>query len=296
MPTAYLIDGAKFEMHSGHNENFQTSHSFGWGSAQTPPSYHFGAVYHTPSVVLHGLIDHAQTLQARGQYNWTPVQEKADKKNDEDVSQLTSTSKVQAQLSKTPGMSMAVFEHDHHGSDYTLAAKAVNPSFGGDNLTGIFSLGYLQSVSKTLALGAETTIQKPYPEVQEIATAFALRYAPEPTLLNPVPSLPQGMDSPYMPINPKDPNSVFTTTFAPATGMFQASYWRRLNQRLEVCSDFQALITPSLKGAPGKREGNFLFYVSFCNNWNEIGYYFCYNQSCLGYYWKVVLCTRRENC
>ena len=40
-----MIDGAKFELQSSHSQNFQTSHAFGWGSAQSPSTYHFGAMY-----------------------------------------------------------------------------------------------------------------------------------------------------------------------------------------------------------------------------------------------------------
>jgi hypothetical protein len=52
LPLNYMIDGAKFELQSAHSQNFQTSHAFGWGSAQSPSTYHFGAMYATNQVRL----------------------------------------------------------------------------------------------------------------------------------------------------------------------------------------------------------------------------------------------------
>ncbi|KAJ3044665.1 translocase of outer mitochondrial membrane [Rhizophlyctis rosea] len=63
------------------------------------------------------------------------------------------------------------------------------------------------------------------------------------------------MQSPFPPVNPRDPTQVFTTTFAPASGLLHTTYWRRLNQRLEVCAELQALISKGGRMGDGRREG-----------------------------------------
>ena len=45
-----------------------------------------------------------------------------------------------------------------------------------------------------------------------------MRYALDSPAVLPPPGIPEGMPSPYMPISPKDPTQVFTTTFSPSTG------------------------------------------------------------------------------
>ncbi|KAI8892533.1 eukaryotic porin-domain-containing protein [Globomyces pollinis-pini] len=266
-PVNFVIDGAKFELHSQHNRNFQTTHSFSWGSAQTPAGYHFGAMFANNSMIMHGLVDNNGTLQARGHYNWIDLPQPAFPAhedgpivpNAEDAPKVQSTSKLQAQLTTQPGQSAIVLEHDHQGIDYSISAKAVNAnpfdvpstsSPGTPTITGVFSLNYLQSISKSFSLGAEWTLQRPYPDMSESATSFALRYAPPAQVLPKPTSLPDSItESPYMPINPSDPTEVATATYSPSSGMAHLSYWRRLNQRLEVGSELQMLLTPQSKGA-----------------------------------------------
>ncbi len=85
---------------------------------------------------------------------------------------------------------------------------------------------------------------------------LAYRYAPPADKVAPPPVLPAGMPSPYMPVDPRDPSHVFTTTFSPSTGLLQSSYWRKLNQRLEMATEVQILTTPGENSQIlGKREG-----------------------------------------
>jgi hypothetical protein len=51
LPALHMIDGAKFDLNSQHNPNFQTTHSFGWGATQSPATYHFGAVFANSKVL-----------------------------------------------------------------------------------------------------------------------------------------------------------------------------------------------------------------------------------------------------
>ena len=53
LPTVHMIDGAKFDITSVMSPNFQVTHSFGWGSANYPPTYHFGAGYQGGKVCFH---------------------------------------------------------------------------------------------------------------------------------------------------------------------------------------------------------------------------------------------------
>lgn len=55
-------------------------------------------------------------------------------------------------------------------------------------------------------------------------------------------------------MDPNDPTQVFTSTYLPSANMVHLSYWQRLNQRLEVSAELQALISPSTKSDFGKRE------------------------------------------
>ena len=130
-PALHMIDGAKFDLNSQHNQNFQTMHSFGWGSSQTPANYHFGAVVANTKYIMHGQIDNLGTLQARGHYNWIEVPVPKHPEEEQPIPQdkehhSTSTSKVQAQISQSPGASMINLEHEFQGQDYNLSLKSQN--------------------------------------------------------------------------------------------------------------------------------------------------------------------------
>ena len=253
-PTQYIIDGAKFDLNSQHNQNFQTSHSFGWAGSQQPSSYNFGAVFANNDLILHGSVDNSGTLQARANYNW--IVGEGEKKP-----KTSSTSKMQAQLSGRPGMSAVHLEHEHIGLDYSVNVKAANANpfdlpnkQGTPSLTGIFSLGLMQSLTSNLAVGLEHTLQRPYPNSSESSTAIGFRYANYGELPLPL-SLPPGAQSPYMPINPEDPVELFSGTWTPSSSILHASYWRRLNQRFEVAADIQMLLTRTSSKELGRREG-----------------------------------------
>ncbi|KAJ3257712.1 translocase of outer mitochondrial membrane [Boothiomyces macroporosus] len=258
-PVNYMIDGAKFDLTSIHSQNFQTTHSLEWGSnPQKPASYNFGAMFGTNQMALHGMVDGQGNLRARGQYNWIEQTE------EQQEQKFSSISKIQAQLATNSPQSAVVLEQEITGKDYSISLKAVNanpadvpPSWapGQPSVTGIFSASYLQSITKSIALGVEWTLQRPYPDTIEPATSFAFRYAPPPSALPLPTTLPAGStESPYQPVNPKDPTEIFTATYVPAAGMLHSSYWRKLNQRLEVGTEIQCLLTPFSKGEPGRRE------------------------------------------
>ncbi|KAI9334278.1 eukaryotic porin-domain-containing protein [Obelidium mucronatum] len=304
-PTLHLIQGAKFDVTSILSPNFQCSHSFSWGAAQQPPSYHFSAGYQAKEYLMHGQIDDQGTLQARANYFWpqSPQTESAlphlpphahtehqydanlpPKQHKEGeapaapaapspptpppVNKPSLTTKLQAQLTNQPGSSMIQYEHDWVGETSAINLKAINPNpidspagrtVGGSNtaITGIYSISGLQSITSSIAVGGEWVLQRLRPDAGESNYTLAVKYAPKPTSPVPPPSsLPPGFPSPYMPINPSDPAEVFAATYALSQGVLQASYWKRLNQRLEVAADVQMLVTPTTNAAgPGRREG-----------------------------------------
>lgn len=224
---------------------------------------------------MHGLVDHSGNLQARANYHWIPQDlpkevdpEKAQEAPAvpaaiEQKPKLASTSKFQAQISTTPGQSVVQLEHDHQGPDFSLNFKAINPnpadipaSWGkNSSVTGIFSASYLQSISKTIAIGAEWQYQRPVPDSMETGINYSLRWAPEPKKLPLPPSFPEDLPVPFLQVNPSDPTEVFTNTFSPSSGIFQSTYWRKVNPRLEIASELQLLMTPGSSKQIGRRGG-----------------------------------------
>lgn len=185
-PTQHSFDGAKIDLHSQHNQNFQTTHSFSWAAHQQPAAYHFGGVFADKNILLHGQIDQAGTLQARGHYNWIEIPQPEMTEQGPKAPpapKTTSTSKIQAQLTRGP-QNAVILEHEYISNDFAVSVKAQNanpfdrPTANSTwpSTTGVFTASYLQSISQTVSLGAEYTLQRPYPDVIEGATSFGLRY------------------------------------------------------------------------------------------------------------------------
>ncbi|KAJ3023517.1 translocase of outer mitochondrial membrane [Thoreauomyces humboldtii] len=278
-PTNFMVEGAKFDLTSVLSQNFTVMHSFSWGSAQYPPSYHFGTMYASGKMMMHGQIDDQGGLQARAHYNWAvppapaaatepfdPTKPVDEQNVMPEVPRQASTSKVTGHFSPAAGQNMVQLEHDHLGSDYSINVKAINPNPfdktpswgrpGTSSTTGVYQLAYLQSLTPTISVGSELVYQRMAPESEETALSYAFRYAPESTSPVPPPStLPMGMPSPFPPVDPKAASQVFTSIYSPATGLLHSSYWRRVSQRLEVCAELQLLMTAAGKMGPGRREG-----------------------------------------
>ncbi|KAJ1547924.1 translocase of outer mitochondrial membrane [Nowakowskiella sp. JEL0078] len=245
-----------------------------------------------PSSLLTGQLDHEGNLSARANYSWIPnpapepVPQPAPGQpqmppTPPASNRISSTSKIQMQLmSKQVSHNTLQFEHDYVGSDFAINIKAINPNpidkapsyestgskidkkitsgsssfskHSTTSVTGIFSTSYLQSISKSWAIGAEYQYQRMTPENEESSLTYAVRWAPPATPLEPPPGIPAGIQPAYFPVNPKDFTQVLTTTYQPQTGLLHSSYWRKLNQRLEIGGELQALITG---GPEGRREG-----------------------------------------
>ncbi|KIJ57686.1 hypothetical protein HYDPIDRAFT_163894, partial [Hydnomerulius pinastri MD-312] len=191
--TNFMFDGARADLTKGLSVNpaFQISHSFTLGSQVAAPSYNFGAVFATNNVLLQGSVDHEGNVNARLNQGWTE----------------TCITKMQAQLSQQAGNSMLQLEHDYQGQDYSLNAKAVNPS--PTDLSGIYIGSYFQSVTKNLALGFETLYQRQSPEMSELATSYVAKYTS----------------------SQKD--WIATAQLQPS-GILQTTYWQKLSEKVEV--------------------------------------------------------------
>ena len=117
---------------------------------------------------------------------------------------------------------MIQLEHDYSGSDYTLNAKAINPSpLDG---SGIYVGSYLQSVSKNLALGIETLYQRAALDQAEMSSSYLAKLT--------------GSDGKW----------IATAQFQPI-GVLQATYWHKLSEKVEAAADLQVIAAPMRRDA-----------------------------------------------
>jgi mitochondrial import receptor subunit TOM40 len=120
------------------------------------------------------------------------------------------------------GHNLVQVEHDYSGRDYSINVKGVNP--WPTDMTGIFICSYLQSLTKTIAVGVETLYQRSTPEAAEFSTSYLAKYT--------------GIDK----------NWIATAQFQPA-GIAQATYWQKLSEKVEVAADLQLIATPVRRDA-----------------------------------------------
>ncbi|KAI0054083.1 hypothetical protein FA95DRAFT_1579134 [Auriscalpium vulgare] len=205
--TNFFFDGARADLMKGLSMDpaFQVTHSFSLASQTLPPTYSFGAVFANQQMFLQGNIDNEGNLSGRLNHGWTP----------------TSVTKVQSQLSSTPGHSMIQVEHDHQGADYSVNGKAINPSL--TDGAGIYIGSYLQSVTRNLAVGVETLYQRS-PVDSEISTSYLAK------------------------LTGTDKNWIATAHFQPI-GVLQATYWHKLSEKVDAAADLQVIAAPARRDA-----------------------------------------------
>lgn len=126
------------------------------------------------------------------------------------------------QISQQAGHNLLQLEHDYQGLDYSVNAKAVNP--WPTDLTGIFVGSYLQSLTKNIALGVELLYQRPSPDMSELSPSYLAKY----------------MSS--------DSTTIATAQFQPS-GILQATYWRKLSEKVEVAADLQVIASQTRRDA-----------------------------------------------
>ncbi|KAF3062555.1 hypothetical protein TsFJ059_006230 [Trichoderma semiorbis] len=132
-----------------------------------------------------------------------------------------------SQLSISPGgQDMAQFEHEYTGDDFSASLKMLNPSFLEGGATGIYIGSYLQSITPKLALGLETLWQRPaLTQGPECAVSYCARY--------------------------KTPDWVATAQLQAAMGTLNASYWRKLSDKVQAGVDLSLGLVPSPGGLMG---------------------------------------------
>lgn len=117
---------------------------------------------------------------------------------------------------------MIQLEHDYQGLDYSLNAKAMNPSL--IDGTGIYIGSYLQSITPNVAIGAETLVQRPQPGISESLTSYLVKLS--------------GSNRDWLAsaqINP--------------SGMLEATYHHRLSDKVDAAASLQMINRPNGKEA-----------------------------------------------
>ncbi|TCD61813.1 translocase of outer mitochondrial membrane [Steccherinum ochraceum] len=204
-----FFDGARADLSKSLSMNpvFQVTHSFALGSQTAPPSYNFGALFANEAIFMQGGMDDGGNLTMRYNQGWGG----------------NHVSKIQSQISSQPGHSMIQLEHDYQGADYSINVKSLNPSpLDG---TGIYVGSYLQSLTKNLALGFESFLQRADPTApSELNSQFMAKYTST------------------------DRNWIATAQLQPS-GILSATYWQKLSEKVDVAADLQVLAMPDRRDA-----------------------------------------------
>lgn len=117
---------------------------------------------------------------------------------------------------------MIQMEHDYQGQDFSVNVKALNPS--PVDMSGLFIGSYLQSITPNLAVGTEMLVSRGGPMEIPTAPTYLAKYT-------------------------STDKSWIATAQLQSMGLLQATYWQRLNEKVEAAADLQ-IVT-----ANGKREG-----------------------------------------
>ncbi|EGV66156.1 translocase of outer mitochondrial membrane [Yamadazyma tenuis] len=190
---------------------FQTSHTLSMGS-QVLPAYAFSALYYGEKTFMQGNIDNDLSFSGRINYGW----------NANNVSKLT--------LQLANGQpAMVQLEQDYQAGDFSVNFKTLNPSFLNDGFTGLAVASLLQSLSKKLSVGVESSYTKqPGAPVPESAISYYARY--------------------------NNGNWIFSGQLL-AQGALIASFWRKVTDKVEAGVETQVSatmrpITDNFSGTP----------------------------------------------
>ncbi|KAL9108946.1 MAG: hypothetical protein Q9227_006342 [Pyrenula ochraceoflavens] len=146
------------------------------------------------------------------------------------------TSKVQMQVQPGSPVSAVSIDHEYTGKDFSASLKSMNPSILEGGLTGILVGSYLQSVTPNLSLGLEAMWQRQsLGSPPSTALSYVGRY--------------KGSDW-------------IASGQMQGGGAFEASYWRRLTEKVEAGVNLQlAFPSPGLFGSG--REGTCAFGAKY---------------------------------
>jgi mitochondrial import receptor subunit TOM40 len=231
----YFFEGARADLSKvvSPNPAFQITHSFTLGAQKS--SYMLGALFADQNTFLHGQWDPSTGgVNMRANQTWSS----------------SDVTKVQGQLSSTPGQTMFQIEHDHMGPHYSLNLKTINPSpLDG---TGLHFVSLLHSLTPRLSLGFETIIQKTGPNELIPATSYLMKYSsvaqPKVTTQDALPP-----SAPAQPGVPFVPAWTATAQLQPS-GNVQATYYQKLSDKVDVALDLQTMVQPASFMGPAKRE------------------------------------------
>ncbi|KAJ5972679.1 uncharacterized protein N7479_002597 [Penicillium vulpinum] len=138
--------------------------------------------------------------------------------------------KTNAQIMNGGTQGLVQIDNDYTGRDFSASLKAFNPSCLEGGLTGIFVGSYLQSVTPNLALGFEAIWQRQAITARpETALSYSAKYKGEDWI---------------------------GTAQLQAQGTFNATYWRKLSERVEAGIDMNLQLQPSpatlMMGGPAR--------------------------------------------
>ncbi|PGG97873.1 mitochondrial import receptor subunit TOM40 [Blastomyces parvus] len=139
--------------------------------------------------------------------------------------------KTNTQIMPGSAQGLIQIDNDYTGSDFSASLKAFNPSFLEGGITGIFVGSYLQSVTPSLALGLEAMWQRQGLSVPpETALSYCAKY--------------KGDDW-------------IASAQLQAQGAINASYWKKLSDKVEAGVDMNLQFAPSPTGMMGdiRKEG-----------------------------------------
>ncbi|EEP78292.1 mitochondrial import receptor subunit tom-40 [Uncinocarpus reesii 1704] len=140
--------------------------------------------------------------------------------------------KANAQIMPGAAQGIIQIDNDYTGSDFSVSIKSFNPSFLEGGLTGIYIGSYLQSITPGLALGLEAMWQRAGLNARpETAISYCARY--------------KGQDW-------------IASAQLQAQGAINASYWRKLSDKVEAGVDMNLQFSPSgnpMMGGGLQKEG-----------------------------------------
>ncbi|GES63361.1 mitochondrial import receptor subunit tom-40 [Aspergillus terreus] len=138
--------------------------------------------------------------------------------------------KTNTQIMAGASQGLIQIDNDYTGDDFSASLKAFNPSLLEGGLTGIFVGSYLQSVTPSLALGFEAIWQRQGMNTRpESAISYSARYKT---------------------------SDWIASAQLQAQGVFTASYWKKLSDRVEAGADLNLQFAPNaaaaLMGGPSR--------------------------------------------
>lgn len=144
-------------------------------------------------------------------------------------------SKVQGQLTPSEQGSFVQLEHDYHGLDHAANFKCLNPS--PTDGSGVYIVNYLQSLTRNFALGLETIYQRQGADVQDAVMGYMGKWT-------------------------SDNRDVIATAQLQGQGVFNATYWQKLNEKVDVAADLQVVLAGGQRQAVSSVGAKYDFRMS----------------------------------